>query len=66
LANGAKKYLASPSSARTRRAGRTVGVALVAAKPGDGYTIGIITSSPTMAFHMGKLNFHPLTDLTRS
>lgn len=41
-----------------------MGVALVAAKPGDGYTIGIITSSPTMAFHMGKLNFHPLNDLT--
>ena len=30
----------------------------------SGYTIGIITSSPAMAFHMGKLNFHQINDLT--
>jgi len=65
LANGAKKYLGQPVICENKAGGGgTVGVALVAAKPADGYTIGIVTSSPTMAFHMGKLNFHPLTDLT--
>ncbi len=65
LANGAKKFLGQPVICENKAGGGgTVGVALVAAKPGDGYTIGIITSSPTMAFHMGKLNFHPLNDLT--
>lgn len=65
LANGAKKYLGQPIVCENKAGGGgTVGVALVAAKPGDGYTIGIVTSSPTMAFHMGKLNFHPLNDLT--
>ncbi len=65
LANAAKKYLGQPIICENKAGGGgTVGVALVAAKPADGYTIGIITSSPTMAFHMGKLNFHPLNDLT--
>jgi len=65
LANGAKKYLGQPVICENRSGGGgTVGVALVAAKPADGYTIGIVTSAPTMAFHMGKLNFHPLNDLT--
>jgi tripartite-type tricarboxylate transporter receptor subunit TctC len=65
LANGARKYLGQPIVCENKAGGGgTVGVALVAAKPGDGYTIGIVTSSPTMAFHMGKLNFHPLNDLT--
>jgi tripartite-type tricarboxylate transporter receptor subunit TctC len=65
LANGARKYLGQPVICENKAGGGgTVGVALVAAKPADGYTIGIVTSSPTMAFHMGKLNFHPLNDLT--
>ncbi len=65
LAIGAKKYLGQPIVCENKAGGGgTVGVALVAAKPADGYTIGIVTSSPTMAFHMGKLNFHPLNDLT--
>ena len=65
LANGARKYLGQPVICENKSGGGgTVGVALVAAKPADGYTIGIVTSSPTMAFHMGKLNFHPLNDLT--
>jgi len=65
LAIGAKKYLGQPVVCENKAGGGgTVGVALVAAKPGDGYTIGIVTSSPTMAYHMGKLNFHPLNDLT--
>jgi tripartite-type tricarboxylate transporter receptor subunit TctC len=65
LANGARKYLGQPVICENKAGGGgTVGVALVAAKPADGYTIGIVTSSPTMAFHMGKLNFHSLNDLT--
>ena len=65
LANGAKKYLGQPVICENKAGGGgTVGVALVVAKPADGYTIGIVTSSPTMAFHMGKLNFHPLNDMT--
>lgn len=65
LANGAKKYLGQPVICENKPGGGgTVGVSLVAARPADGYTIGIVTSSPTMAYHMGKLNFHPLNDLT--
>jgi len=65
LASGAKKYLGQPVVCENKPGGGgTVGVSLVAIKPADGYTIGIVTSSPTMAYHMGKLNFHPLNDLT--
>ncbi len=65
LANGAKKYLGQPIICENKAGGGgTVGVAIVASKPADGYTIGIVTSSPTMAYHMGKLNFHPLNNLT--
>jgi len=65
LAIAAKKYLGQPVICENKAGGGgTVGVALVAAKPPDGYTLGIVTSSPAMAFHMGKLNFHPIGDLT--
>jgi tripartite-type tricarboxylate transporter receptor subunit TctC len=65
LAIAAKKYLGQPVICENKAGGGgTVGVALVAAKPPDGYTLGIVTSSPAMAFHMGKLNFHPVSDLT--
>ena len=65
MAAASRKYLGQPVICENKAGGGgTVGVALVAAKPPDGYTIGIVTSSPAMAFHMGKLNFHPLSDLT--
>ncbi len=65
LANGAKKYLGQPIICENKSGGGgTVGVALVAAKPADGYTIGIVSSSPTMSYHMGKFNYHPVEDLT--
>jgi len=65
LALAAKKSLGQPLVCENKSGGGgTVGVALVAAKPADGYTIGVVTSSPTIAFHMGKLTFHPLNDLT--
>jgi len=65
LANAARKYLGQPIICENKSGGGgTVGVALVAAKPADGYTIGVVTSSPTIAYHMGKLNFDPIDDLT--
>jgi len=65
LALGAKKYLGQPLVCENKSGGGgTVGVALVTTKPADGYTIGVVTSSPTIAFHMGKLTFNPLNDLT--
>ena len=65
LANGARKYLGQPVICENKSGGGgTVGVALVAAKPADGYTIGVVSSSPTIAYHMGKLNFNPIDDLT--
>jgi tripartite-type tricarboxylate transporter receptor subunit TctC len=65
LANAAKKYLGQPVVCENRSGGGgTVGVAYVTTKAPDGYTLGVITSSPTMAYHMGKLNFHPLDDLS--
>jgi len=36
----------------------------VVTRPPDGYTLGLITASPTIAYHMGKLNFNPVEDLT--
>jgi len=41
-----------------------VGPSLVVTRPPDGYTLGLITASPTIAYHMGKLNFNPVEDLT--
>jgi len=65
LANAAKKYLGQPIVVENKSGGGgTVGPSLVIPKPPDGYTIGIITSSPTIAYHMGKLNFNPVEDLT--
>ena len=65
LANAARKYLGQPIICENKSGGGgTVGVALVAAKPADGYTLGIVSSSPTIAYHMGKLNFNPIDDLT--
>src|SRR5512137_2314098 len=65
LANAAKKYLGQPVICENKAGGGgTVGPSLVIAKPPDGYTIGVITASPTIAYHMGKLNFNPVEDLT--
>ena len=65
LANAARKYLGQPIICENKSGGGgTVGVALVAAKPADGYTIGVVSSSPTIAYHMGKLSFNPIDDLT--
>jgi tripartite-type tricarboxylate transporter receptor subunit TctC len=36
----------------------------VIAKPADGYTLGIYSGALPIAWHMGKLNFHPIDDVT--
>jgi tripartite-type tricarboxylate transporter receptor subunit TctC len=65
LANAAKKYLGQPVICENKPGGGgAVGPSLVVPKPPDGYTIGTITPSVPNAFHMGKLNFHPLEDVT--
>lgn len=65
LANATKKFLGQPMVCENKSGGGgTVGPSLVRTKPPDGYTLGVITSSPIMAIHMGKLDFHPANDLT--
>jgi len=65
LANAAKKYLGQPIIIENKPGGgATVGVTLVLTKPPDGYTIGVTTSATTNAFHMGKLQFNPIEDMT--
>lgn len=65
LAMAAKKALGQPVVGENKPGGGgTVGVALLASKPADGYTIGVSTGSVLQAYHMGKLNFNPLQDLT--
>ena len=65
LANGAGKRLGQPIICENKAGGGgSVGPSIVISKPPDGYTLGIITSSPTIAYHMGKLNFNPIEDVT--
>ena len=65
LANAAKKYLGQPIICENKAGGGgTVGPSLVVTRPPDGYTLGLITASPTIAYHMGKLNFNPVEELT--
>jgi tripartite-type tricarboxylate transporter receptor subunit TctC len=65
LVDAAKKHLSQPIICENKSGGGgTVGPALVIAKPPDGYTIGVSSGAVTIAWHMGKLNFNPLTDPT--
>ncbi len=65
MANAAKNYLGQPIICENKGGGGgTVGPSLVISKPPDGYTIGISSGAVTIAYHMGKLNFNPLTDTT--
>ena len=65
LTNAAKNYLGQPVICENKGGGGgTVGPALVISRPPDGYTIGISSGATTIAYHMGKLNFNPLTDET--
>ena len=65
LANAAKNHLGQPVVCENKSGGGgTVGPALVLSKPPDGYTVGISHGAVNIAWHMGKLNFNPLTDQT--
>jgi tripartite-type tricarboxylate transporter receptor subunit TctC len=65
LANAARKYLGQPIIIENKPGGgATVGPTLLLTKPPDGYTIGLITSGVTIAYHMGKLSFNPVEDVT--
>jgi tripartite-type tricarboxylate transporter receptor subunit TctC len=66
LANAAKKYLGQPIIVENKSGGGgTVGPSLVIPKPPDGYTLGVYPANAAfIGAHMGKLNFHPLDDMT--
>jgi len=65
LANAAKKHFGQSVITENKPGGGgAVGPSIVITKPADGYTIGVITSSPSIAYHMGKLNFNPIEDVT--
>ena len=65
LSNAARNYLGQPVICENKGGGGgTVGPSLVISRPPDGYTIGISSGATNIAYHMGKLNFNPLTDET--
>lgn len=66
LANAAKKHLGQPIIVENKSGGGgTVGPSLVIPKPPDGYTLGVYPANAAfIGAHMGKLNFHPLDDMT--
>ena len=66
LAKGAGKYLGQPVICENKPGGGgTIGPNLVLRSKPDGYTIGVITDSPIINFHMGELNFDPVAEPTR-
>jgi tripartite-type tricarboxylate transporter receptor subunit TctC len=65
VANAARNYLGQPVICENKAGGGgTVGPSLVVSKPADGYTLAILTASPTIAWHMDKLQFNPAQDVT--
>jgi tripartite-type tricarboxylate transporter receptor subunit TctC len=65
FANAAKQSLGQPFVLENKGGGGgTQGPQLVASKAPDGYTVGTMLNSTLVAYHMGKLNFNPMTDLT--
>lgn len=65
LASAACKYLGVPCVLENRGGGGgTMGPQLVSSKAPNGYTVGNMLRSTLIAYHMGKLNFNPITDLT--
>jgi tripartite-type tricarboxylate transporter receptor subunit TctC len=65
LVNEARKYLGQPIIVENKPGGgNTVGVQIVASKPPDGYTIGVMQRSTLIALHMGRLNFNPVDEAT--
>ena len=65
LMNDVKKDLGQPVICENKAGGGgTVGPSLLLTKAPDGYNIGILTASPTIAWHMKKINFNPASDVT--
>ena len=67
LAEAVKKYLPQPVIVENKAGGGgTVGPSLVVSKPADGYTLCSLPAvAVAIAWHMGKLNFNPIEDVTR-
>jgi tripartite-type tricarboxylate transporter receptor subunit TctC len=66
LFNAAKPYLGQPIISENKAGGGgTVGISLLLQKAPDGYTLAILPCVAVMtAYHMGKINFNPVGDLT--
>ena len=66
LASSTKKFLGQPLIVENKPGGGgTVGLFLMNTKPADGYTLGLMTSTAvTISYHMGKVNFDPVGDVT--
>ncbi len=66
LVNGVKKYFPQPVIVENKSgAGGMVGLAQVAMKPPDGYTVGVIGSqAAAVAWHMGTTNYNQMEDFT--
>ena len=65
LAKAAAKYLGQPVICENKPGGGgTIGPNLVLKNKPDGYTIGVITDSPIINYHLEGLNFHPVEDPT--
>jgi tripartite-type tricarboxylate transporter receptor subunit TctC len=65
LMNDVKKHLGQPVICENKAGGGgTVGPSLLLTKAPDGYNIGVLTASPTIAWHMKKINFNPASDVT--
>jgi tripartite-type tricarboxylate transporter receptor subunit TctC len=67
LAAAVQKHLNQPVIVDNKPGGGgTVGPSLVISKPADGYTLCSLPSvAVAIAWHMGKLNFNPIEDVTR-
>jgi tripartite-type tricarboxylate transporter receptor subunit TctC len=65
LGKGAGKYLGQPIICDNKPGGAGgIGPSLVLTKPPDGYTIGMISTTPLINSARGTLNFNPVEDVT--
>jgi tripartite-type tricarboxylate transporter receptor subunit TctC len=65
LASAAQEYLGQPIICENKPGGGgTVGAAYAISKPADGYTITLQAPTLLIGYHMGKLNFNPVQEVT--
>lgn len=65
LARAASKALGQPIICENKPGGAGgVGPSLVITKPPDGYTLGMITTTPIINWYRGTLGFDPIEDVT--